>query len=102
MNSSHEQKIDGACKKCGDNNTNNDSDSIRDLGGSISEQDKTAADVDLSGALHHLRQLNLISANNDKVLFQGPPPPKEECPICMLLLPHANGFHSLPHHFDEF
>ena len=108
MNSSHEQKIDGACKKCGDNNTNNDSDSIRDLGGSISEQDKTAADVDLSGALHHLRQLNHDKSNNitdinaisddmstlavsdDELLFQDPPP-KEECQICFLPMPHSSG-----------
>ena len=56
------------------------------------ETSNNSADVDLSGALHHLRQFNLRSGTNnnenedDKLLFQDPPP-KEDCQICMQPMP---------------
>ena len=57
-----------------------------------------SVDVDLSGALHNLRQLNLRSGttnndnnnNDDELLFQDPPP-REDCPICFLPMPHTSG-----------
>jgi len=57
-----------------------------------------SADVDLlSGALHHLRLLNLRSETTtndndgeDDKLFQDPPP-KEDCPVCMQPMPFSNG-----------
>ena len=64
--------------------------------------------VDSSGALHNLTQLNISSnlhedadassssgstnadvAANDKLFLD--PPQKEDCPICMLPMPHASG-----------
>ena len=53
-----------------------------------------SADVDLSGALRHLHQLNLRSGTDndyeDDKLFADPPP-REDCPICMLPMPHTSG-----------
>jgi len=75
MSTSYEQKKSEHCKKdsasdntsCNSSNTSRIDDAISDILGGLD-----------------------ISNNDDDKLFADPPP-KEDCPICMLPMPHSNG-----------
>jgi len=84
-----EQRIENHCKPSDDNNSS--SSNLSDIGAvtkgisNISNDDVNtgSGNADINGVVN-------VAISADEKLFADPPP-KEDCPICMLPMPHASG-----------